>query len=140
MDDFTFSTPNLAAYERHLFDLGTAGARRVGRKALRQGANVIMREARFLAKAGHPDYPNKITGRMAKSIYTHDRGVIGDNIIFSVDVRRLAFYARFVEYGTYRTRAYPFMRPAAENKAKEAVAAIAHTLGPAIEYEWGKFK
>lgn len=138
--DMDFTVSGLAEYEKMLFALGTAGARRAGKKALRQGANVIMKEARWLAVAGHPGFPNRLTGRMAKSIYTHDRGVVGDNIIFSIDVKSLAWYARFVEFGTSHARAYPFMRPAAENKAGDAVQAIAEVLGPAIEAEWGRVK
>lgn len=136
--DLDFRVAGLAEYEQMLFALGTAGARRAGKKALRQGANVIMKEARILAVAGHPGHPNKMTGRMVKSIYTHDRGVMGDNIVFSIDVKKLAFYARFVEFGTSRSRAFPFMRPAAENKAREAVGVIADVLRPAIELEWGR--
>lgn len=136
--DFSFETPNLAAYEQHLLRMGTTTARAAGRKALRQGANVILREARLLVKAGHPAFPEKVTGLMARSLYTHDRGIMGDNIVFSVDLKKLAFYGRFVEFGTSRSRAYPFMRPAAEGKAQEAVRVIADTLQGVIELSWGR--
>jgi HK97 gp10 family phage protein len=136
--DFNFETPNLAAFEQHLLQMGTTVARAAGRKALRQGANVILREARVLVKAGHPAFPAKITGLMARSLYTHDRGIMGDNIVFSVDLKGMAFYGRFVEYGTSRSRAYPFMRPAAEGKAQEAVTVMADTLQGIIELEWGR--
>jgi HK97 gp10 family phage protein len=136
--DFSFKTPNLAAFEQRLLEMGTKTARAAGRKAMRQGANVILRESRRLVKAGHPAFPEKITGLMARSLYTHDRGIIGDNIIFSVDLKKLAFYGRFVEFGTSRSRAYPFMRPAAEGKAREAVQVIADTLQGVIELSWGR--
>lgn len=136
--DFNFETPNLAAFEQRLLQMGTTTARAAGRKALRQGANVILRESRRLVKAGHPAFPEKITGRMARSLYTHDRGITGDNIVFSVDLKKLAFYGRFVEFGTSRSRAYPFMRPAAEGKAREAVQVIADTLQGVIELSWGR--
>jgi HK97 gp10 family phage protein len=136
--DFSFETPNLAAYEQRLLQMGTTVARAAGRKAMRQGANVILREARLLVKAGHPAFPAKITGLMARSLYTHDRGIMGDNIVFSVDLKKLAFYGRFVEFGTSRSRAYPFMRPAAEGKAQEAVRVIADTLQGVIELSWGR--
>ncbi|HWV01819.1 MAG TPA: HK97-gp10 family putative phage morphogenesis protein [Devosia sp.] len=136
--DFNFETPNLAAFEQRLLQMGTTTARAAGRKALRQGANVILRESRRLVKAGHPAFPEKITGRMARSLYTHDRGIMGDNIVFSVDLKKLAFYGRFVEFGTSRSRAYPFMRPAAEGKAQEAVRVIADTLQGVIELSWGR--
>lgn len=136
--DFNFETPNLAAFEQRLLQMGTTVARAAGRKALRQGANVILHEARLLVKAGHPAFPAKITGLMARSLYTHDRGIMGDNIVFSVDLKKLAFYGRFVEFGTSRSRAYPFMRPAAEGKAREAVRVIADTLQGVIELSWGR--
>lgn len=136
--DFNFETPNLAAFEQRLLQMGTTVARAAGRKALRQGANVILHEARLLVKAGHPAFPEKITGLMARSLYTHDRGILGDNIVFSVDLKKMAFYGRFVEFGTSRSRAYPFMRPAAEGKAQEAVRVIADTLQGVIELSWGR--
>lgn len=136
--DFSFQTPNLAEYEQMLLAMGTKHARAAGRAALRQGTNVIQKESRRLAQAGHPAFPNKITGTMAKSIVTTDRGIVGDTIMFSVDVKRLAFYARFVEYGTSRSMPYPFMRPAAENKAQEAVQVMADVLGKQIAMRWGQ--
>ena len=136
--DFNFETSNLAAFAQRLREMGTTTARAAGRKAMRQGANVILRESRRLVKAGHPAFPEKITGLMARSLYTHDRGITGDNIVFSVDLKKLAFYGRFIEFGTSRSRAYPFMRPAAEGKAQEAVRVIADTLQGVIELSWGR--
>ncbi|HEU4376282.1 MAG TPA: HK97-gp10 family putative phage morphogenesis protein [Telluria sp.] len=136
--DFNFETPNLAALEARLLEMGTTTARAAGRKALRQGANVILAESRRLVSAGHPAFPQKITGLMARSLYTHDRGIMGDNIVFSVDLKKLAFYGRFVEFGTSKSRAYPFMRPAAEHKAEEAVRVMAETLQGVIELSWGR--
>ena len=109
----------------------------MGRKALRQGANVILRESRMLVQGGHPTLPNRITGLMARSLYTHDRGITGDTINFSVDLKGMAFYGKFVEFGTSHARAYPFMRPAAENKAVEAVETMGATLGEGLGLAWG---
>ena len=137
--DFEFQTLNLAAYEQHLLAMGTTAARAAGRKALRQGTNIVLAESRRLVKAGHPAFPEKVTGLMARSLYTHDRGIMGDTILFSVDLKGMAFYGRFVEFGTSRSRAYPFMRPAAENTAQEAVGVIADTLAVEIGTYWGSF-
>lgn len=136
MADFTFEAPNLAAYERKLLDLGTKQARVIGRKALRSGTNVVLKEARRLVKGGHPDYPNKITGLLAKSLRTRDQGIKGDTITFSVDVSRQAFYAGFVEFGTVRSRPFPFLRPAAEGKAQEAVRVITESIGLDLTDTW----
>lgn len=136
MDDFDFTVPNLAAYEQHLLSMGTKVARAVGRKAVRQGANIILHEARALVQAGHPQFPNKITGRLARSLRVRDYGIRGDTITFQINVGKYAFYGRFVEFGTYRTKAYPFMRVAAEKKARAAVVKMSETLRTGIESQW----
>lgn len=136
--DFDFETPNLAAFEQRLLELGTTVARRLGRQALRQGTNIILFEARRLAVGAHPMYPNRLTGLLSKSLVTHDHGIAGDTIVFSVDVKRIAFYAKFLEYGTSHARPYPFMRPAAENKAAEAIQMIVDVMGVGIELAWGR--
>lgn len=137
--DFEFQTLNLAAYEQHLLAMGTTAARAAGRKALRQGTNIVLAESRRLVSAGHPAFPEKVTGLMARSLYTHDRGIMGDTILFSVDLKGMAFYGRFVEFGTSHARAYPFMRPAAENTAQEAVGVMANVIGTEIGTYWGSF-
>lgn len=49
-----------------------------------------------------------------------------------------AFYWRFVEFGTSRMRAQPFMRPAFESKKHAAVDAIAARLRAGLAKEkWG---
>lgn len=131
--DVSFSTPGLAGFEALLLQMSTKTARAAGRKAMRQATNVILVEARRLVVGGHPSLPNRITGLLAKSLVTHDRGITGDTINFSVDVTGQAFYARFVEFGTSHSRAYPFMRPAAENKAGAAVDVLGVVLGTEIE-------
>jgi len=49
-----------------------------------------------------------------------------------------AFYWRFVEFGTAKMSARPFLRPAFEAKKQEAVEAIKNYLGPRIEQEADK--
>ena len=55
---------------------------------------------------------NNVTGLLGESIKTEvgkDRATIGTNV----------YYAPYVEYGTYRSKAYPFLRPALlDNKTK----------------------
>ena len=43
------------------------------------------------------------------------------------------WYWRFVELGTSRQRAQPFMRPALENNVERATAAIVSEIGPALD-------
>lgn len=43
------------------------------------------------------------------------------------------FYWRFLEFGTAKMSARPFLRPAAANKGDEALKQFERTLGPAIQ-------
>lgn len=130
MDGFAFTTPGLAGLEAKLLDLGTAGARRVGRAALRQSANVVLAETRLLAR--------RRTGLLQKSIYVRDGGIQGDTIYFSVSVKQKAFYGKFVEFGTVHSKPFPFMRPAADNTKEESVEVLAKQIGAGLEIEWSK--
>lgn len=130
MADFEVRVHGLDKLNAALLELGTNAARRAGKKALRQGANVILDATRGQAPVR--------TGNLKKSLYTHDHGVIGDRILFSVDLRPRAFYGRFLEFGTSKMAARPFMRPAAENHAAQAVTVIATVLGQQIEIEAAK--
>lgn len=126
--DFKFDTPGLKEFEAHLLAMGTTVARAAGRAAWRQATNVITLEAREIV--------NRRNGVLKRAIYTRDRGVQGDNIVFSVDIRKQGFYGKFLEFGTVHARAYPFMRPAADNKAQESVRVGAQELGYRIEQQW----
>jgi HK97 gp10 family phage protein len=129
MADFSFTTPGLAAYEQMLLSMSTVVARGIGRKALASGAKIIQVEAQRIV--------NKKTGLLRKSIYLRNGGQVGNTLIYAIDVRRLAFYGKFLEYGTSKMHPYPFMRPAAENMGPEAIAALALTLGTGIQAAWG---
>lgn len=120
---------------------------RVARKHLRgstaKGATVIRNEARILAP--------KDTGEMTKDIQVKRERTEGDHVAsFSVYVRvgkqsRLAgrardvdkdsFYWRFVELGTAKMPAQPFLRPAFEGKKEGAVDAIGQELDKRIQKE-----
>ena len=133
MDDFRFEVKGLAEMNAALLELGTNGARRAGRKALRQGANVVLRATRNTAPV--------LTGYLSKKgFYTHDRGVLGDQVLFSVDLKKNAFYGRFIEYGTSKMQAQPFMRPAAADSARDSVAVTGEVLGLAIIAEAEKLR
>jgi HK97 gp10 family phage protein len=120
--------------------------KRVARKHLRgsvaKGATLIRTEARNLAPVD--------TGEMRKDIQVK-RERSPDNVAsYSVFVRsgkksRLAgrarnvdkdsFYWRFLEFGTVKVAAQPFMRPAFEGKKEQAVDAIGEELDKRIQNE-----
>lgn len=127
-----------------LNELGSRVARNSLRRAVSSGAAVIRDEARNLAPVD--------TGEMKRDIQIkrerNEKGVMSAR--YSVFVRsgkksRLAgrgrnvnkdsFYWRFVEFGTAKMAAKPFMRPAFQMKKESAVQAIQDVLEQSIRTE-----
>ena len=132
MADFDIRIDGLRELDHALQELAWPTARRALRKGMRQGANVIRDDARARA-------PKK-SGLLKRSIRTRERrGDVG-NIRFDIEVRQRAFYGRFLEYGTSKMSAKPFLRPAAESKAESAVTAMRDALSLAIAAEMRKTK
>lgn len=119
------------------------------RSAVRKGANVIRDAAKQLAgQVDRPETPLKIADNIAVQFAARTFRRTGD-IQFRVGVRGGAkqyantkenrrarrvgqtyatggstWYWRFVEFGTARSRARPFLRPAMENNMDRSFAAI----------------
>ena len=120
---------------------------RVGRKHLRgaasKGATLIRNEARVLAP--------KDTGEMARDIMVKRERSAGDHIAsYSVfvrsgkksrlagrkrDMNRDSYYWRFLEFGTRKMPAQPFLRPAFETRKEGAVDAVGAELDKRIQQE-----
>lgn len=128
MAELEFNVSGLSQLNAVLLELGTNAARRAGRKAQRQGANVILRAMRETA-------PVRTGNLKKKGFYTHDHGVVGDKVWFSVDLKKNAFYGKFLEFGTSKMAPHPFMRAAAEAASSSSVAVLAVVLGDAIVVE-----
>lgn len=124
MAEFELQISGLAELETKLNELGRNGARRSLAKGLRQGANVVMKEARQRVR--------KKTGVTAKSIRVKNQGLKFQDMTFSVGVN---YVGRFLEFGTSKMPAYPFLRPAMESKATEAVSVMRDVTLAAIEIE-----
>ena len=101
--------------------------------AIRAGAKPIVREAKALV-------PTK-TGTLKKSIGIVKRKSKDKNIIhFSVAprVKKGGFYAHFVEFGTVKTSAHPFMRPAFEKKGEESIDFVREYMKKRVDKEIAK--
>ncbi|MGE7136219.1 HK97-gp10 family putative phage morphogenesis protein [Luteibacter sp. NPDC031894] len=127
MADLELEIAGLADLERRLTDLGGAGARRSLSKGLRAGTNVVLAEARRRVR--------KKTGATAKATKTKSGGQQGQDITYSVTTN---YVGRFLELGTSKMPAYPFLRPATEAKAREAVEIMRQITLAAIEAEAAK--
>lgn len=125
-----------------LRELGPRVAKNTLRRAVAAGATVVRTDARSKAPVD--------TGEMRKDIMVkRERDTKGEaSAKYSVFVRsgkksRLAgkgrnvqknsFYWRFLEFGTSKMSARPFMRPAFESKKEDAVRIIGETIDAGIQ-------
>lgn len=115
--DLDFS--DVEKLQKKLEELGRKGAI-IEDKALIAGAQIIHKEIVANAprrKKGSQNSREKITVSNVKK----EKGTKVVNIGVQKDDNSEAFYLKFYEYGTSRGQiARPFMRPAFENKRKEA--------------------
>lgn len=119
---------------------------RVARNALRRAVAAAATEIRNEARSRAP----KDTGEMAKDIMVKRErdtkgGMSAKYSVFVLtgkksrmkgkrrDVSRDSFYWRFVEFGTSKMAAKPFLRPAFESRKEEAVKVIGEKLDEGIQ-------
>jgi HK97 gp10 family phage protein len=140
----TISITGLADLEKRLMGFSDRIAKNIMRGAISAGAALIRNEARRLAP--------KDTGEMARDIMIkRAREVRGSGKIeYQVfvrtgkksrmagkkrDVNRDSYYWRFVEFGTVKMSAKPFMRPAFDGQKEAATVRIKEYLAARIEKE-----
>lgn len=75
----------------------------------------------------------KLITEEARAACPVDTGTLRDSIEFTSDDKSASIsantnYASFVEYGTYKMAAQPYLRPAIENHQKEILELIAEGL------------
>lgn len=105
-----------------LYKLGERIAKAAESRALKEGGEILRQEM-------HGRAPVE-TGKLKESI-TVSRVKSKDDGVRYVEVgpsKETAWRAKFIEYGTVKMRAKPFMAPAVEAKRKEAYAKIAEVL------------
>lgn len=126
----TFELKGGKEMEALLKDLGPKIASRLGDKALRAAAKPIVREAKRLVPVR--------TGELRKSIVAvaSKRGRQADERLVEIGFKPPASRrAHFIEYGTSRAAAHPFIRPAMDARASEALNEMVTALAIGIERE-----
>ena len=119
--------------EQTLKEMGPKIAVRIGDKALREGARVIVREAKRLAPRRTGALRKSIAAVKGRDPRPEMRSVV---VGFKKPGRR---YAHLVEFGTSRAAAQPFLRPALDTQAKEALNTITEVLAEGIlRQSWRK--
>jgi HK97 gp10 family phage protein len=126
-----FDLRGVRAYKDLLKKLPQGARKKVVRAALRKGARPIVTAARAAA-------PRR-TGRLRKSIGTvvaTEEGKLVAHIGPRSGIKSGGvFYGHLVEFGRSGVGARPFLRPAFDAKAGEAVKLMGGALGQAIEKE-----
>lgn len=142
--DVGFNVSGLEEINRLLTALPDKAAKRALDAGLRAGGNIIRKEAisRAPVLKGKPRivmYRGKkriiVPGFLKKSISVNSEGIQKNGVLFKVKVLKKAFYAHWLEWGTSKMPAQPFMRPALEVKSAEAIDKMRKITGRAIERE-----
>lgn len=109
---------------RALTQLSERGSRAVQREALTEGAEVIRTAIASMAprRPPAPDIADHIVLGRLNQTDQHGGGVsIGPE-------KGRYFYGKFLEYGTVKMNAQPFMRPAFDGTAEQALGVIGRAL------------
>ncbi|MEX1040191.1 MAG: HK97-gp10 family putative phage morphogenesis protein [Pirellulaceae bacterium] len=102
------------------------------RKTMRPAMKIIEKEAKRLAPVETGDLKKSIKVKAMKRSRKH----IGIHVIVSDGFfKGDQFYAAFHEFGTKRQDAEPFMRPAFDNKGKEARDKVLKDMPKIVEQE-----
>lgn len=104
--------------------------------ATRAGANAIAEEAKSRVPID--------TGDLKKSIGVNREKGTREIVRFAISPRKGkglgGWYAHFVEFGTSKQAAQPFMRPAYENSSEEALRRAGEYLRARVPFEVAKAK
>jgi HK97 gp10 family phage protein len=145
----TISITGLADLEKRLMDFPDKLAKNILAGAIRAGAVVIQKEARLLAPASAEAHflgkgskrvliPAGDLKRKGIKVRLAPRKSRERPIEYWVYVSRRNWYWKFVEFGTVKMSAHPFMRPGFEAKKTEAVERIRKYLAARIDKEAAK--
>ncbi|WP_052391752.1 HK97-gp10 family putative phage morphogenesis protein [Paraburkholderia bannensis] len=125
---------NPTALTDYLDRLETVASEEVLRQAAVAGARVIHAEVKLRAPVGNA-YERKgtkhVPGTLKRSVliaYDDEESVAGHLAIYLVTWSKDAFYGRFVEFGTSRAAAKPFLRPGYDAKKQQAAEAVIEVI------------
>lgn len=127
----TFSVENPDALTSSLRALENVASESVLRQAAVAGARVVYDEVKLRAPVGdqawetakQKRYPGFLRDHLLIA-YDKEQSVEGKLASYIVTWSKDAFYGRYLEYGTSRMVAQPFLRPAYDAKKTEAAQAV----------------
>ena len=129
-----FSIKGAKEMEALLKKLGPVVASKIGDQALRAGAKVIVAEAKRLV----PVRTGKLRDSIAIKVESKRKFGVPARLVLIGFERPTSFRAHFVEFGTSHSAAKPFMRPAMDAKAGEALEEMGRVLARGLAREAAK--
>ena len=150
----------LSQIHKALSELGRNVSNKIAVKAMREGGKIVREQARQNAPVLSQSTPYRRAGTLKKAIKSSTKVLKNGKIGTVIRVKTLTtkqietfkvrsgkkgalnpkdpYYWRFLEFGTSKMSAKPFMRPAFEQTKEKAAAEIIKTLKDGIESEAGK--
>jgi HK97 gp10 family phage protein len=136
----SFAVVNPEALVAQLRSLDDVASESTLRQAAVAGARVIFDEAKVRAPVGVREYERKGTAIYPGFLRDHmliafdkEQSVEGKLASYIVTWSKEAFYGRFVEHGTSKMSADPFLRPAFDARREDADRAIADVIDRKVE-------
>jgi len=120
----TVIVENLPALQRDFADLTAKMQRQVLRAALQKSARLVARSAK-------QKVPRR-TGALQKAIGTRT-SVRSATAESTIGFNRKAFYGRFIELGTSKMAAKPFLRPALDENQRQIVDTFIESINEGVE-------
>lgn len=124
--------------EAALRELGGKVSGRLGANAVRAGARVIVNRAKRNIKAQGLVESGDLLRSVRVFTDVSERRLGGSERSAYAGTR--VFYGRFAEFGTAHQAAQPWLRPALDEGAQDAVNKLVDNLGKGIERETAKYK
>lgn len=150
----------LSQIHKALSELGRKVSNKIAVKAMREGGKIVREQARQNAPVLSQSTPYRRAGTLKKAIKSSTKVLKNGKIGTVIRVKGLTakqrgafkaknassgaynpkdpFYWRFIEFGTSKMPAKPFLRPAFEQSKEKAATEIIKTLKDEIESEAGK--
>ncbi|TNH06632.1 HK97-gp10 family putative phage morphogenesis protein [Testudinibacter sp. TR-2022] len=160
MGSVTVKVSGLKELQKAMGELGRKASNRIAVKAMRKGGAIVRDKARANAPVLTENVPHRKAGTVKKAIssrtkigrngktntYVWVKGLSTKQILkFKGKTGKSGafnpkdpFYWRFLEFGTSKMPAKPFMRPAFEQSKQQAAKAIIDTLRTEILKEGNK--
>lgn len=160
MGSVTVRVEGLKELQKAMQSLGRKTSNRIAVKAMRKGGAVVRNKARMLAPVLKESVPQRRAGTLRKSIQSRTKVGKNGRTDTYIWVKKLStkqvlkfkeksgkssahnprdpFYWRFIEFGTSKMPARPFMQPAFQQSKEQAAQAIINTLQQEIIAEAGK--